>query len=223
MNNNIKSNQPIRLTEQDLHFLVEESVKGYLRENGMQEDVWGGLKNAWNGIKQGNLNIGTTYKTGNWASSFQKYAQQVGEIIQKMQGIAQKSGNQQIVKDLASVNKQFLNTAQAFNQMAQNAANTTPQFNTQVNSGFANNQQPQGQGQQPQGQQLPPIPNGNQPQGQQTQGQGQQLPPIPNGNQPQGQGQQPKLNAMGKPIQPTNPKNGLMSSNESRRPRRTIR
>lgn len=206
MNNNRKSNQPIRLTEQDLHFLVEESVKGYLRENGMQEDVWGGLKNAWNGVKQGNLHIGTTYKTGNWASSFQKYAQQVAEIIQKMQGIAQKSGNQQIFKDLDSVKKQFFNTAQAFNQMAQNAANTTPQFNTQVNSGFANNQQPQGQVQQPQGQ-------------------GQQLPPIPNGSQPQGQGQQPKLNAMGKPIQPTNPKNGLMGgrSDESRRPRRTIR
>ena len=205
MNNNRKLNQPIRLTEQDLHFLVEESVKGYLRENGMQEDVWGGLKNAWNGVKQGNLHVGTTYKTGNWASSFQKYAQQVSGIIQKMQGIAQKSGNQQIYNDLASVRDQFFKTAQAYNQMAQNAANTTPQFNTQVKSGFANNQQPQGQVQQPQGQ-------------------GQQLPPIPTAAaSTNSNGNQPKLNAMGKPIEPTNPKNGLMSSNESRRPRRTIR
>jgi hypothetical protein len=180
--------KPIRLTEQDLHFLVEEAVRGYIRENGMQEGVWGGLKNAWNGVKQGNLHVGTTYKTGNWASSFQKYAQQVAGIIQKMQGIAQKSGNQQIYNDLTSVRNQFFKTAQAYNQMAQNAANTKPQFNTQVNSGFANNQQ-------------------------QTQGQ-QQQPQM-----------QQKLNAMGKPIQPTNPNNGLMAgrSDESRRPRKTIR
>lgn len=46
MNNNRKSNQPIRLTEQDLHFLVEEAVKGYLVENGMDERGWGGLKNV---------------------------------------------------------------------------------------------------------------------------------------------------------------------------------
>jgi hypothetical protein len=108
----------------------------------MQEGVWGGLKNAWNGVKQGNLHIGTTYKTGNWASSFQKYAQQVGEIIQKMQGIAQKSGNFQIVEDLDSVREQFFETAQAFNKMAQDVAKTKPQFNTQVNSGFVNNPQP---------------------------------------------------------------------------------
>jgi len=143
MNNNRKSNQPIRLTEQDLHFLVEESVKGYLRENGMQEDVWGGLKNAWNGVvNHGNFNLGTTYKTGNWASSFQKYAQQVAGIIQKMQVIAQKSKQDQIYNDLASVRDQFFKTAQAYNQMAQNAANTTPQFNTQVKSGFVRQQPP---------------------------------------------------------------------------------
>ena len=153
MNNNRKTNQPIRLTEQDLHFLVEEAVRGYLRENGMQEGVWGGLKNIWNGVKQGNFNVGTTYKTGNWASSFQKYEQQVQGIIQKMQQVAQKSGNQQVVSDLAAVSKQFSTTAQAFNQMAQNAANTKPQFSTQVNSGFANNPQAQGQAQQQQGQQ----------------------------------------------------------------------
>lgn len=31
--------KPIELTEQDLHFLVEEAVKGYLMENGMDEGV----------------------------------------------------------------------------------------------------------------------------------------------------------------------------------------
>jgi hypothetical protein len=194
--------KPIRLTEQDLHFLVEEAVRGYIRENGMQEGVWGGLKNVWNGMKQGNLNVGQTYKAGNWASSFNKYEQQVQKIIQQMQQVAQKSGNQQVVSDLDTVSQQFTKTAQEFSQMAQNVANTKPQFNTQVNSGFANNQQQaQGQQQQPQGGQ------------QQTQGQ-QQQPQM-----------QQKLNAMGKPIQPTNPNNGLMAgrSDESRRPRKTIR
>ena len=142
MNNNRKSNQPIRLTEQDLHFLVEEAVKGYLVENGMGEGVWGGLKNVWNGVKRGNLNVRTTYKTGNWASSFQKYVYQVEELIEKMQEIAQKSGNFQIVEDLNSVMDQFFETAQAFNKMAQDVAKTKPQFNTQVNSGFVNNPQP---------------------------------------------------------------------------------
>ncbi len=199
MNNNRKSNQPIRLTEQDLHFLVEESVKGYLRENGMQEDVWGGLKNVWNGVKQGNLHVGTTYKTGNWASSFQKYAQQVSGIIQKMQVIAQKSKQDQIYNDLASVRDQFFKTAQEYNQMAQNAANTTPQFNTQVKSGFVRQQPPPiptsaTNGKQPEVQQ-PQVrqPEVQQPQGQGQQPQGQQLPPIPNGKQPQGQGQQPQV------------------------------
>lgn len=139
-------------------------------------------------MKQGNLNVGQTYKAGNWASSFNKYEQQVQKIIQQMQQVAQKSGNQQVVNDLDNVSQQFSKTAQQFNQMAQNVANTKPQFNTQVNSGFANNQQ-------------------------QAQG-GQQQPQM-----------QQKLNAMGKPIQPTNPNNGLMGgrSDESRRVRKTIR
>ena len=152
MNNNRRTNQPIRLTEQDLHFLVEEAVKGYLIENGMDEGVWGGLKNVWNGVKQGNLNVGTTYKAGNWASSFQKYEQQVQKIIQQMQQVAQESGNQQVVNDLNTVSQQFSTTAKEFNQMAQNVAKTKPQFNTQVNSGFANKQQQQGKQQQNQAQ-----------------------------------------------------------------------
>ena len=36
--------KPIQLTEQDLHMLVEDAVRVYLKENGMDE-CWGGLKN----------------------------------------------------------------------------------------------------------------------------------------------------------------------------------
>ena len=35
--------KPIRLTEQDLHFLVENTVQAYLTENGMDERFLGGL------------------------------------------------------------------------------------------------------------------------------------------------------------------------------------
>ena len=38
-----KNNQPIRLTEQDLHMLVEDAVRAYITENGMDEGLWGGL------------------------------------------------------------------------------------------------------------------------------------------------------------------------------------
>lgn len=40
--------KPIRLTEQDLHFLVENAVQAYLTENGMDEDVKSGIKGVWN-------------------------------------------------------------------------------------------------------------------------------------------------------------------------------
>lgn len=48
MNNYRKSNRPIRLTEQDIHFLVEEAVKGYLVENGMDERLTGYLGGMFN-------------------------------------------------------------------------------------------------------------------------------------------------------------------------------
>ena len=58
MDNNRKSNQPIRLTEQDLHFLVEEAVKGYLVKKGVDEDFMGkinGARSWWNNRKQGQV------------------------------------------------------------------------------------------------------------------------------------------------------------------------
>ena len=41
-------NKQIQLTEQDLHFLVEDAVQTYLTENGMGEDVKSGIKGVWN-------------------------------------------------------------------------------------------------------------------------------------------------------------------------------
>ena len=58
-------NQPIRLTEQDLHMLVEDAVKTYLRENDMEEgwlgDKWNQTKTAANTMFQ-NTQQGTGLK-----------------------------------------------------------------------------------------------------------------------------------------------------------------
>lgn len=55
-------NQKIQLTEQDLHFLVENAVKIYLKENGEDEgwlgDKWNQTKTAANTMFQGNSNMG---------------------------------------------------------------------------------------------------------------------------------------------------------------------
>ena len=101
----------IQLTEQDLHFLVEDAVKEYM----IQEGLWGGLKNVWQGAKQGNLNVASTYKTGSWASSFGKYEQQVQRIIGKMQQIANSSGNQGLASSLDNISQQFSQAAVNFN------------------------------------------------------------------------------------------------------------
>ena len=39
----MEKNKPIQLTEQDLHMLVEDAVRAYLVNEGMDEGFWGGL------------------------------------------------------------------------------------------------------------------------------------------------------------------------------------
>ena len=116
-------NKPIQITEQDVHFLVEDTVRRYLKENGMEEGIWGGLKNVWQGVKQGNLNVGQTYKSGNLASNFQGYAEQAMKAIQGMSQIANQTGNQQIQKYLSQVSAILGNTVTFYNNVAQRVAN----------------------------------------------------------------------------------------------------
>lgn len=65
----MESNKPIQLTEQDLHFLVEDAVKNILRENGMEEgwfgDKWNQTKTAANTMFQGNQGAGLKQKFNN--------------------------------------------------------------------------------------------------------------------------------------------------------------
>lgn len=73
----MKKNQ-IRLTEQDLHYIVENAVAQVLVENGYDEGLLGGLgalgKKAWNGMTKAGSNM----------------ANQVGNAIG---GVANKVGN----------------------------------------------------------------------------------------------------------------------------------
>ncbi len=56
----------IVLTEQDLHMLVEDAVRVYLQENGMDEGIWGGVKNVtqqgYNAVRNGLKNFGKQVK-----------------------------------------------------------------------------------------------------------------------------------------------------------------
>ena len=61
--------KPIKLTEQDLHFLVENTVQAYLTENGMDEGWFGDkcnqTKTAANTMFQGNKGAGLKQKFNN--------------------------------------------------------------------------------------------------------------------------------------------------------------
>ena len=61
--------KPIKLTEQDLHFLVENTVQAYLTENGMDEgwfgDKWNQTKTAANTMFQENKGAGLKQKFNN--------------------------------------------------------------------------------------------------------------------------------------------------------------
>ena len=93
------SNKPIRLTEQDMQFLVKEALKSYITENNIDEGIWDGMKtlgrsvgnkmangaaNVKNnlgsnmramGNKIGNAynNVKNTYQTGSITGDAQKY------------------------------------------------------------------------------------------------------------------------------------------------------
>ena len=124
------------LTEEDLHFLIKESVKNYLTENDLGEGWWGGVKNAWRGAKQGNFNLRGSYRAGNFASSFQKYAEQAQNAIAQMQTVCVNSGNKPISTSLGQISKQLQKAINGFNQMAQKAA-APQQVDTSVQNPWA--------------------------------------------------------------------------------------
>lgn len=80
------NNKPIRLTEQDLHFLVENAVQTYLTENGMDEGFFGGLGAL--GSKFGNRMKTAGQNMSNAAS--QKWGQAKNAMGQAANAVGQK-------------------------------------------------------------------------------------------------------------------------------------
>ena len=126
----------IRLTEQDLHMLVEDAVKTYLVKEGVDESVWGGLKNVWQGAKNWNFNVGQTYRAGNWASSFNNYAQEAQSALQEMITIARQTKNPTIAKELTNIKTMLGRAAAGYTKMANQVAKGTP-MNTSVQDPWA--------------------------------------------------------------------------------------
>ena len=145
----------IVLNEQDLHFLVEDAVKNYLVENGLEETVWGGMKNAFQGIRKGNWNLSNIYGAGDLASSFNKYYGQAKNGLDGMVKIASKYDNGgQLSASLANANKMIATVANSFNMQAKRVALNRKQSDMSVINPWKQ-QQTQGQ-KQPQGQQQTP-------------------------------------------------------------------
>lgn len=72
-------NRQIQLTEQDLHMLVEDAVRTYLKENDMEEGaLWNAVKQKGRDIGQGfnNMvgNMKATYQTGKQNKRLQQFA-----------------------------------------------------------------------------------------------------------------------------------------------------
>ena len=80
------NNKPIRLTEQDLHFLVENAVQAYITENGMDEGFYGGL--GAHGSKFGNRMKTAGQNMSNAAS--QKWGQAKNAMGQAANAVGQK-------------------------------------------------------------------------------------------------------------------------------------
>lgn len=115
--------QQIQLTEQDLHFLVEDAVKVYLRENGMEEGVWSGMKNMARGIGNGNFHMMQNYRSGSYAGSIQKYGQNAQKALSQFKNILDKSGAQQIGQQVQTISQELGKIMSNYQQIATQASN----------------------------------------------------------------------------------------------------
>ena len=128
-------NQQIRLTESDLHFIVEESVRNILIQEGFFGNMWNGVKNVAGGVadlaKAGGNTIGGMYYNGQANGQIQKlnqmktqyeqmqqqYQQKIEQIDQQIQQLQGKANT-----SLDNMNNNFSN----FNSRFQNKNYTVP-------------------------------------------------------------------------------------------------
>lgn len=149
-------NQQIRLTESDLHFIVEESVRNILIQEGFFGNMWNGVKNVAGGVadlaKAGGNAIGGMYYNGQANGQIQKLNQMKQQYEQQMQ---------QMQQQIQQVDQQIQSLQQKAGQKQQNASQNMQSFKNRMapqnyqtpNLGGGNQQQQQTQQQQPQQQQ----------------------------------------------------------------------
>ena len=142
--NNRRTNRPINLTEQDLHYIVEDAVKQYLIQEGFLSNMWNGAKNVaggmWDAAKAVGNTAGAMYYNGAANGQIQKlqqmqqqYQQKIQQIQQQIQQLQQKAQNKQ-----------------------QNAQGNMQNFRNRMQPNTNYNQQ---QGQQQQNTQMTPLQN----------------------------------------------------------------
>lgn len=132
--------KPIRLTEQDLHFLVENAVQTYLTENGMDEGFFGGLGAL--GSKFGNRMKTAGQNMSNAAN--QKWSQAKNAMGQAANAVGQKMNQAGQAMGQAYNNAKNTYQTGSANQDAQKAIQNAVQA---LNSLKAADQKLQGMGQ----------------------------------------------------------------------------
>ena len=137
-------NQQIRLTESDLHFIVEESVRNVLIQEGLLGNVWNGVKNVAGGVadlaKSGGNTIAGMYYNGQANGQIQKLNQMKTQYEQMQQQYQQK---------IQQIDQQIQNLQQKAEQNQQNASQNMQNFNNRMASqnyqtpsvGYENQQQ----------------------------------------------------------------------------------
>lgn len=137
-------NQQIRLTESDLHFIVEESVRNILIQEGFFGNMWNGVKNVAGGVadlaKAGGNAIGGMYYNGQANGQIQKLNQMKQQYEQQMQQMQQQI--QQVDQQIQSLQQKAGQKQQNASQNMQSFKNRMAPQNYQTPSvGYANQQQ----------------------------------------------------------------------------------
>ena len=148
-------NQQIRLTESDLHFIVEESVRNILIQEGFFGNMWNGVKNVAGGVadlaKAGGNAIGRMYYNSQANGQIQKLNQMKQQYEQQIQQMQQQI--QQVDQQIQQLQQKAQQKQQNMSQNMKNfKGRMAPQSYQTPNLGGGNQQQQQTQ-QQPQQQQ----------------------------------------------------------------------
>ena len=120
-------NQQIRLTESDLHFIVEESVRNILIQEGFFGNMWNGVKNVAGGVadlaKSGGNTIAGMYYNGQANGQIQKLNQMKTQYEQMQQQYQQK---------IEQIDQQIQQLQQKAEQSQQNASQNMQSFNNRM-------------------------------------------------------------------------------------------